>query len=247
MKEIKLRKLKNTRDISYQNIKEKRLIRGESLFRLPKSTQKSLVDQYNLKVVIDLRTVQEHNDKKDVIIPGVTYYHFPLITMEEMGAASEKDGKKKIIKEKKLPDIYDYYRRLLYPERKEAWTNIFNCLLNQTDGAIFYHCTVGKDRSGIVTVIILEALGIDKETIYNDYLLTNEHKIVPLKYRLFGLLFDGQFRKEFREYFKAKKEYLDEAYRYINDTYGSVDNFLTEICGLTIEKRNKLKGLYLIM
>lgn len=245
MERIKLRKLKNIRDISYKNIKEKRLIRSESLFKLPKHDQKVLVEQYDLKVVIDLRTTQEHNDKKDVIIPSVTYYHLPLITMEEMGAASEKEGKEKVIKNHVLPDIYDYYRRLCFPERKEAWTKIFDTLLNQEEGAILLHCTVGKDRSGIVAAIILLALGIDKETVYQDYLLTNEHPIIPFSYKIFALSLDKEFRKEFMEYFKAKEGYLDEAFRYIDESYGGLDNFLVEMCGLTEDKQKRLKELYL--
>ena len=244
MEIIKLKKLKNIRDISYGNIKEKRLIRSESLFRLPRKDQKSLVEKYNLKVVIDLRTTQEHNDKKDKIIPGIKYLHLPIITMEEMGASSEKEGKRNVIKNHKLPDIFDYYRRLVYRERKEAWTSIFNCLLDEEEGAILIHCTVGKDRAGIVAVMILLALGIDKETVYKDYLLTNEHPIIPFSYKVFALSLDKEFRKEFMEYFKAKTEYLDEAFKYIDEQYGGIDNFLTDMCGLTKEKRDRLKQLY---
>ena len=245
MKIEDIKHLKNARDVAYGNIKEARLLRSESLFCLPKKDQKTLINKYHLKAVIDLRTTQEYNDKKDVVIPGVKYLHLPLVTMEEMGAGSEKEAKRLVIKNHKLPDIYDYYRRLVYKERKEAWTSVFNCLLNEEEGSILIHCTVGKDRSGVAVAVILSALGIDKETIYKDYMMTNEHPIIPFAYKLFALTLDREFRKEFMEYFKAKKEYLDAAFSYIDEQYGGIENFLVNICGLNNEKREKLKKLYL--
>ena len=242
---LTLKKLRNVRDISYGGIKEHRLIRGEALSRIPKSTMKELRDTYNLKVVIDLRTTQEHDDKPDKVIDGVTYYHLPLVAMEEMGTSSEKEGKAKVLKDHKLPDIYEYYRNMVIPKRKETWTKIFDILLDTKEGSIYFHCTVGKDRSGLASAIILSALGIDKETIYKDYLLTNEDKIIPFSYRLFSYLMDKEFRKEFMEYFKAKESYLDESFRYIDEQYGGMETFLKDICGLTKEKREKLRELYL--
>ena len=46
------------------------------------------------------------------------------------------------------------------------------------------------------------------------------------------------------EYFKAKTEFLDEAFRYIDEQYGGIDNFLTNMCGLTKEKRERLSALF---
>ena len=237
--------MKNFRDISYKNIKRGSFFRGESLFRLSNKDKKELIDKHQIKVVVDLRTTQEHNDKKDKVIKGLSYYHFPLITMEEMGASSEKEGKRRVIKEHKLPDIYDYYRRLVNRDRKKSWTKIFDLLLNNKEGGILFHCTVGKDRSGIVSAIILTVLGIDKETIYEDYLKTNEHPIIPFSYKLFALSLDKEFRKEFMEYFKAKKEYLDEAFIEIDRIYGNMDNFLKECCSLNDDKIKMLRKKYL--
>ena len=40
-------------------------------------------------------------------------------------------------------------------------------------GAVLWHCTEGKDRCGITTALVLEALGVDREVIREDYLKTN--------------------------------------------------------------------------
>ena len=47
-------------------------------------------------------------------------------------------------------------------------------LLAQTDGALLYHCTAGKDRVGVGTMLLLTALGVDWPVIVENYLITNE-------------------------------------------------------------------------
>ena len=94
----------------------------------------------------------------------------------------------------------------------------------------------------MVTAVILTALGIDKEIIYQDYLLTNEK---PLYYKKMALEMDPESREIFLEYFQAKKEYLDAAFDEINKIYGSFDNFLLETCLIDNNKLAILKDKYL--
>lgn len=237
--------MKNFRDFAYLNVKKGILFRGSYLYHLSRKDRRLLFETNNIKTVIDLRSTQEHDDKKDTVVPGITYYHLPLITLEEMGTTSEKEGKKRILREKKMPDIFDYYRRLVSRDRKDSWTKIFEILLNNDGSGIYFHCTAGKDRTGIVAAVILTLLGIDKETIYKDYMLTNNDPAIPLSYRIFSLTFAREFRKTFLEYFKAKEEYLDEAFNEIDRVYGSIEKFYTECCSLDETKTKALREKYL--
>ena len=241
---MEFKKLQNFRDIAHGDMKKGLLFRSGNLNRLPKKDQRLLFEEYGVRVVIDLRTAQEVQTKPDVSIPGVRYCHIPLITMEEMGAGSEKEAKRRIIKEHKLPDILEYYERLTLPTRKEAYTRIFDVLC-KAEGSVLFHCTAGKDRTGILTALILTLCGVDKETIYQDYLRTNDDPVVPFAYKVFALFLDKQFRLEFKEYFKAKPEYLDKAYDSILQKYGDLEAFLKEICGIEGEKRDLFLSKYL--
>ena len=40
-------------------------------------------------------------------------------------------------------------------------------------GALLFHCTAGKDRTGMAAYLILSALGVEQKIIMEDYLLTN--------------------------------------------------------------------------
>ena len=239
--------MKNFRDIACLNVKKGMLYRGEALNHFSSKDKKLLFNECNIKVVVDLRSIQEYRKDKDKIIPGVRYYHLPLIDMREMGASSEKEGKETASREQKLPSMFDYYRLMVKREKKESWSKIFELLLEDNDESIYFHCTAGKDRTGTVSAIILTLLGIDKENIYHDYLLTNEHPVIPFIYKLYSLKLKKEVRKQFKELFYVKVDYLDAMFDEINKVYGSIDNFYRECCSLNEEKIEKLKKKYLLI
>ena len=243
MQTIKLTGVKNIRDISYGNIKEKRLIRSSELCDLTDCDIKILTNEYNVKTIIDLRTQREVNKRKDIIIPNCKYYNIPLITSCELGITHE-NGSNRI--PSKIPDLCQIYPKLVTIDKKEAWSKIFDILLNENDGTILWHCTIGKDRCGIVSSMIEYCLGIDDETILYDYLFTNNHIDFPNKYKLLLALFPKKdLRNRFKDIFIAKKDYLLCAFKYIEDNYGSRDNFLKEICGIDEDKKEMMRRLYL--
>ena len=215
------------------------LFRSDLLYNLnPK--EKALLRDNNIKVVIDLRNKDEVEHLKDTNIKVINYINNPMLPESKEGEGSPL--KTVTIKHMTLPDMDHAYRELVSRDRKQAWSNIFNILLNNQSGAILFHCSAGKDRTGVVSAVILTALGIDKETIYQDYLLTNEK---PLYYKKLALEMDPESREIFLDYFQAKKEYLDAAFDEINKIYGSFDKFLLECCSIDQNKLNILKDKYL--
>ena len=215
------------------------LFRSDLLYHLnPK--EKALLRDNNIKVVIDLRNKDEVEHLSDTNIKAIKFINNPMLPENKEG--NESPIKTVTIKQLTLPDMDNAYRELVRRDRKDAWSNIFNILLNDNGGAILYHCSAGKDRTGVVTAVILTALGIDKETIYQDYLLTNEK---PLYYKKLALQMDPESREIFLDYFQAKKEYLDASFDEINKIYGSFDNFLLECCLVDKNRLNILKDKYL--
>ena len=55
----------------------------------------------------------------------------------------------------------------------ESWQRLFGILAEPLDSAVVIHCTAGKDRTGVLTAFFLTVLGVDRDTIEADYLLTN--------------------------------------------------------------------------
>ena len=230
--------MKNFRELCYLNMKPGLLFRSDLLYHLnPK--EKALLRDKSIKVVIDLRNKDEVERLKDTNIKAITFINNPLLPESKEGEDSPL--KTVTIKHMTLPDMDNAYRELVRRDRQSAWSNIFNILLS-TDGAVLYHCSAGKDRTGVLSAVILTALGIDKETIYKDYLLTNEK---PLYYKKLALEMDSESREIFLDYFQAKKEYLDASFDEINKIYGSFDKFLLECCLIDKNKLDILKDKYL--
>lgn len=240
MEEIKLEGSKNIRDISYQNIKEKKLIRSDALNKLTKEDIKILLNEYNIKTVIDLRTKKERRNK-DVKISGVSYYSIPLLPSHELGITRGEDAF--IQFPTTIPNLTEIYKKFVTYDKRGAWTKIFDIISHEHDGAILWHCTVGKDRCGIVSAMIEYALGLSEAEIMNDYLLTNNYIEIPFKYKL-ALLFLNN-KEAFRNIFLAKREYLESAFEEIDKLYGNKDIFLEAVCGVNEEKKEQIRKLYL--
>lgn len=72
-----------------------------------------------------------------------------------------------------LAGIYQHV--ILNVHSQEMFKKVLDELLNlPEDEALVYHCSAGKDRTGMMSAIILSLLGVDDDTIIRDYLLTNE-------------------------------------------------------------------------
>ena len=218
-------------------MKEGLLFRSDVLYHLnPK--EKALLRDNKIKVIIDLRGKDEVEHLKDTNIKAIKFINLPLLPEKK----EDEPSPIVTIKHMTLPDMAYAYRQLVGRDIKDSWSKIFNILLDNNSGPVLFHCSAGKDRTGVVTAVILTALGIDKETIYQDYLLTNER---PLYYKKMALEMDPESREIFLEYFQAKKEYLDAAFDEINKIYGSFDNFLLETCLIDNNKLAILKDKYL--
>lgn len=221
----------NFRELAYKNIKEGKLFRSATLYELSPEDQKLLSDK-NIKVIVDLRSPEEIAGKPDTQIDGINNISLTLSVIE--------DAKPVVYRGLELPDLIECYQQLVAINLKETWSKIFDLLLN-SDGGILFHCSQGKDRTGVVCAMVLCALGVDKETIFNDYLLTNQNPV------FFG---NQNMPKEIQEiladYFSAKAEYLQASFNYIDKAYGSFDNFLRDCCSLDESKLKQIKEKYLL-
>ena len=231
--------MKNFRDFGYLNIKNKMLYRGEALTNTSKKDIALLKEKYNIKTIIDLRMEEEVNKEKDQEISDIKNIHIPLVTSNNMALAYQKAKSEN--REMNMSDIYEVF---VSRNTKDSWTKIFDALITE-DCGILLHCTQGKDRTGVVVAMILSLLGVDKDTIYDDYLLTNNNIKIPFNYRIKAMFVNKTKRDKMYSYFRLKKEYLDSTFSYINKEYGSIDVFFKECCSLDENKINSLKNKYI--
>lgn len=113
------------------------------------------------------------------------------------------------------------------------------------------HCTVGKDRTGFLTAMLLFALGMSRETVYEDYLFTAH---MPRNPRLAATL-AGILRPQLRvdldpavmdTLLGVEAEYLDVALQSIERSHGSVECYLAVAGGLDSDTRKRLQERLLV-
>ena len=205
-----------------RKIKTHRLIRSNQLAHLTKADTKILTNRYQVKVVADLRAHNEIQAAPDVELANATYNQDSVVTNNQVTS-----------------NTLQYYRDLVAtPVARRGYTALFHQLLTNRSGALLYHCTYGKDRTGIATMLILSALGVSKKTILKNYLYSN----VNLARRS---------RLAFKDPAKPNQSFkhvtatdLNAAYQEINHQYGSTTNFLRRL-GLTPAKQHQLRQMYL--
>ena len=227
--------MNNFRDFGYKNIKKGMLFRGSELSEISEEDKNLLFIRNDIKVVIDLRSTQEVEDKKDITFPGVKIFNIPLLTIEEMSDTVQDQ----------FPNVLSCYKNAVSKGKKNVWSTIFKVLLENENGAVMFHCTQGKDRTGIVVAIVLYALGIDKDTIYQDYLLTNKYVSMPDEYRSYLEMMPSETAKLFKGLFFVDKDFLKESFLEIDRQYGSIDKFFKECCSLDKNDLLLLKSKYL--
>ncbi len=125
--------------------------------------------------------------------------------------------------------------------------DFFDTLLTQKEGSLIWHCTSGKDRTGVLGVLLLLLLGADIESAKEDYLYTNiqNHKYREnLLERMRNRGAEDDVIEEMRILESVDWLYIESFLKSLNDNYGSVDLFLKNKIGLDIEQRNKLLDIY---
>lgn len=102
-------------------------------------------------------------------------------------------------------------------------------------GPILFHCAAGKDRTGIAAALLLSALGTDRETIFQDYLLSNPG---------LGDKYDDilKARPELAPAVAADASYLEAAFEVIDSEFGGLEAFLKRQLRAD---RSALQALYL--
>lgn len=138
----------------------------------------------------------------------------------------------------------------LYPEilvdHAPSYRFLFGRLL---DGHVplLFNCSAGKDRTGVAAALILSVLGVPRETILEDYLLTNEHADFSRMLERSSAGFEryaAMGEAVMKPLFAADADYLAEMYDSLDRDHGGLDTYLAAI-GVDSAARATLRELLL--
>jgi protein-tyrosine phosphatase len=132
----------------------------------------------------------------------------------------------------------DLYRGLVH-DHAGRFAEFFEAVLD-SPGPLVFHCTAGKDRTGFAAAMLLLALGVSREDVMQDYLLTNRHFRPPevLRSRV-----DPQV---LRVLWQVQEGFLRTALQAVDAAPGGLEGYLTQRLRLTPVVRQRLRDRYLL-
>jgi protein-tyrosine phosphatase len=247
IRRIKLQGAINFRDLGGyatqdgRHLKWKQVYRSADISKLSDSDLNILAARM-ISTVVDLRGVNESAKAPDRLNPNTDYILCP--------AGSDGDLNNWMKKLTSLTSGGDsmmvvYYSNTSYLGAR--YKPFFEKLLSMPVGnALLFHCTAGKDRTGIGAALFLYALGVPYQIIVDDYLATNYYRAqdndIKIKQMEQYMHINDQVAKDIMS---ANKDYLDATFASIVKQYGSVDNFLESEIGLDGAKIKMLKNKFL--
>jgi protein-tyrosine phosphatase len=128
---------------------------------------------------------------------------------------------------------------------KDEWASMFERIADADNLPAVLHCTAGKDRTGFASALVLLALGVPREIVYEDYLLTNTYlenfqrfvvRWTPL-YSFFRTNTD-----DLLPLLEARRLYLETSLATIDALYGSFDGYLEHGLGVDAKRRAALRA-----
>jgi len=121
-----------------------------------------------------------------------------------------------------------------YPTYPKALASSFKTVLVQLktqQGAVLYHCTAGKDRTGTFSALLLTMLGVPHAMVMEDYLLTNQFVATPA--RVDAMVARGASREAAIANLGVDHAYLESMLAAIDRDYGSFDAYRRDALGVS--------------
>ena len=258
---IPVRDVPNLRDLGGWPTTDGRTVRYGRVYRstdLTRIRPTSLAD-LGLRTVLDLRTEGERTTAPDRPVPGAE-----LVTADVLAdsrRALPADIPRLLADPQALQAalsavgpsgrtpaelIADTYRDLVRSDAARTGYRQWLDLVAEDDAApLLVHCTTGKDRTGWAAALLLLALGVPRETVEQEYLLTNRDLLPTFEPLLRPFAEDGGDRSLLEAVLGVDLRYLHAALDEVDTRYGSIEGYLTDGLVLDAAVQQRLRDLLL--
>lgn len=243
-----------------RTIKSGKLLRTGDYSEITDQDLNKLINTYHPVKDIDFRSNRQIiSDGLDPKIGEAEYCRYPYSSLKNFLMTPDitdhiQDYIQTIVKLDRtgtlIHDVYrdNYGNVFITDDGIEMIRGFFNDVMEANGKTVLWHCKNGKDRTGNATMLLLTVLGVDKETIIKDYMLSNtflEASRKDLYEKVFEITGDEAISEDIALLKGVSRDWIDQSYKTIEDRFGSVDNFLHEKIGLTDEDYRMIQDAYL--
>ena len=266
---IAFEEIENARDMGNLAMQDGKVIRTGLLIRsgnLSKATDSDvavLKEKYHLTNVFDFRFEAEANAAPDRIIDGVSYTHLSTLpkALIEAFSSSGRSDTVKMDKKSMMETLLKYafepkaqtMARQLYPaivtdSTAQHYYGAFLRDVLRAEGGVLWHCSQGKDRAGWASAFLLAALGASRETIVEDFDLSNQSYARQVE-ALTAKVQEKKGGKDAVAFIRAmigvSRENFETTLDLIDQKYGSLSAYIENQLGFSKEELQQLRTKYL--
>ena len=240
---IEMSNIKNFRDLGGYFTRTDQQMKWGKIFRSGDLSSATLYDQerirrLNIKTIIDFRSDKTAKRYPILVHPNIRKISLAITPMDNEKINEMMDDEN-LTRSDAIRDVQDSYIGII-ENYKTEFSEMFNVLTDENNYPVLLTGSLGKDRVGLASFFILYALGIPQNVIIDDYLLSRQTIDIS----------------KIAENVKTKPEYFQEAVTalmsvnvvyinytidYINQKYGSVDNYIEKELKLTPGKKILLR------
>lgn len=241
-------------------VKHGLLLRGAALNKATDRDVKYMQEELNVKLIFDFRTEQEVKHAPDRDIPGAKYLWLP--TLDPMNGKKGKDvfsaggfrsAEELVLKGAFLPMVQraarNMYTDIVDNEYSQLQYAVFLQKIKAVEeGSVFWHCSQGKDRTGLGAAFILGALGADRDTILKDYSVSEKAYVKEFEHIKNIIISLGGGHAELdvvQTFISISLRHFIEGLDLIDSKYGGMDAYLKNILLLSDSDRAILQERYL--
>ena len=239
---IQLEGATNFRDLGGYEASEGSKIRKGLIYRSDHlsnltSSDFNVLNKLGIKTVCDFRSENEMIENPSPFNQSSSpkLLHIPIKTLgtQDLQELSSREG---ITSQELANALQSHYVLYVNQHKKKYSSFLENIALGEIP--IVFHCFAGKDRTGFASLLLLGLMGVKKDVIIEDYLLTNKYYKGPTS----GSNWNEVISEKIKPLFEARIDYINAAFNEIESRYIKIDDFVIKELNINLDIIDKIKN-----
>jgi protein-tyrosine phosphatase len=261
---IALASLPNLRDLGGWPTADGRRVRSGVLFRSTDLSRLSpdvrlALERLGIGTVYDFRSTAERTTEPDITLDGVQEVALDVLAdaphaipgnltkvlsdpVTLAAAQAELGGDRGVVQ---LMES-SYGQLVELPSAVTSYQRFYRGLLGDHPVPALFHCTTGKDRTGWAAASFLTLMGVGRDAVFTEYLLTND-QLIPALTSIFDAFTDaGGDPALLRPVLGVDRTYLARAFAVMENRYGTIESYFADGLGIDATDQQRLRDSYLV-
>ena len=245
----------NLRDLGGHATLDGRLVRTGLLYRSDQlcgitPEDMARIASLGLRTVFDLRGEEEAAAQPDELPEGVERLLLDVLADVDrsgpvlLGQLLEHPAEANaLLGGGKVDGLFDraYRGFVSLPSARRAYGRLFGALADPARLPALFHCMTGKDRTGWAAAALLTLLGVPRDAVMEDYLLSNGLVLPRYRQTIEAFVAAGGERAIPEAVFGVKPEYLEASFDEVDEAYGTIDRYFSDGLGIDTEGQRALR------